>query len=190
MARSLAAIARRGPRAFYRGRIARLIDADMERTRQNPIAGDAAVLTAGDLAAYRAKWRRPLAGSFRGNGIVAMPPPTSAGVAVIEMLNLLEGVRPALRRAVVGRRPAPHRGIPEDRLGRPNEYLADPDFVRQPVDTLISKEYATRAARRAAWPRGPGPHRGRARRVGRAPRAQAPRPHLHARGRVWPAAAD
>jgi gamma-glutamyltranspeptidase/glutathione hydrolase len=144
MARSLAAIARRGPRAFYRGRIARLIDDEMDRTRQNPIPGDAAVLTADDLAAYRARWRRPLAGSFRRNGIVAMPPPTSGGVAVIEMLNLLEGFD--LRSAGQSSADALHLIAESQKIAWAdrNEYLADPDFVRQPVDTLTSKQYASR----------------------------------------------
>ena len=144
MARSLALIAKDGPRAFYRGRIARLIGEEMERTRQNPIAGDAAVMTTEDLASYGAKLRRPLGGTYRGNGIVAMPPPTSGGVALIEMLNILEGYD----LGALGQSTADslHLMAESQKIAWAdrNEYIADPDFVRQPVGTLTSKRYADR----------------------------------------------
>lgn len=68
LAATLREIAKGGVRAFYRGRTARLIAADMDRTRAEPIPGDAALLTRRDLASYEAKWRHPLTGSFRGRG--------------------------------------------------------------------------------------------------------------------------
>ena len=166
MARSLAAIAKRGPRAFYRGRIARLIVADMNRTRQNPAPGDAAVMTRKDLASYRAKWRRPLRGTYRGNGIVAMPPPTSGGVALIEILNLLEGFD--LRSQGQSSANALHLIAESQKIAWADrgEYIADPDFVRQPLRTLLSKEYANRRraeidmARAKAFTPGIGPFSG------------------------------
>jgi gamma-glutamyltranspeptidase/glutathione hydrolase len=142
LARSLTAIAKHGPKAFYRGSIARLIGAEMDRTRQNAIPGDGAVLTTQDLATYRAKPRRPLEGTYRGNHITAMPPPTSGGATLIEMLNLLEGYD----LKAMGQSSADSLQLIAEAQkiawADRGEYLADPDFVRQPIHTLLSKSYA------------------------------------------------
>jgi len=144
LAATLRSIARGGPSAFYRGRTARLIVSDMQRTRSRPMAGDAALLTKQDLARYRAKWRRPLRGTFRGQGIVAMPPPTSGGIAVIQMLNVLEGFN--LRRVGISSAASLHRIIEAQKLAFADrgEYVADPDFVKVPTARLISPQYAGR----------------------------------------------
>src|SRR5919106_376561 len=95
-----------------------------------------------DFALYRAKWRQPLHGSYRGDGIVAMPPPTSGGVALIEMLNILEGYD----LGGLGKSTADslHLMAEAQKIAWADrgEYLADPDFVPQPLDTLLSKDYA------------------------------------------------
>ena len=83
LAKTLRAIARHGPRAFYRGPLARKIAAAVQR------AGG--VMTIDDLKKYRAVERKPLVGTYRGYNIVSMPPPSSGGVELIEMLNILEG---------------------------------------------------------------------------------------------------
>jgi gamma-glutamyltranspeptidase / glutathione hydrolase len=142
MAESLSLIRENGPRAFYRGRIARLIAADMDRTRQNPIPGDAAVMRLSDLDGYLAKWREPLTGSFRASGIVAMPPPTSGGIAVLEMLNILEGFD--LKGMGQSSADALHVIAEAQKLAWQdrNTYVGDPDFVNVPTNTLISKGYA------------------------------------------------
>ena len=146
LADTLGTIRRRGPDAFYRGSIARKVDAEMDRTRAKPIAGDSALLTAGDIRRYRAKWRQPLVGSFRGRKLVSMPPPTSGGIAVLEMLNILE----QYDNRASGQSSADtlHRIIEAQKLAFAdrNEYVADPDFVRQPTGTLTSKQYAARRA--------------------------------------------
>ena len=144
LAATLRSIARGGARAFYRGRTARLIVADMKRTRRKPRAGDAALLTRQDLARYRAKWRRPLRGSFRGQDIVAMPPPTSGGIAVLQMLNVLEGYN--LRRLGLSSAASLHRIIEAQKLAFADrgEYVADPDFVKVPTARLISRGYSNR----------------------------------------------
>jgi len=168
LAATLRVIARGGPAAFYRGRIARLVVADMERTRRSPIEGDAALLALRDLARYRAKWRRPLRGSFRGQGILAMPPPTSGGIAVIQMLNVLEGYN--LRRLGLSSAASLHRIIEAQKLAFADrgEYVADPDFVRVPTARLISTRYAARRralidpARAGSYEPGLGPFRGAA----------------------------
>jgi gamma-glutamyltranspeptidase / glutathione hydrolase len=147
LARTLHLIRRDGARAFYAGPIARRIVADMRQAAAHPIPGDAAVMTRRDLAEYRAKWRRPLRGSFRGRGIVAMPPPTSGGIAVQEILNIVEGFD--LRAEGQSSADALHQIAEAQKLAWAdrNEYVGDPDFVRVPTRTLTSKGYA--AKRRA-----------------------------------------
>ena len=83
LANTLLAIAQNGPQAFYEGDIAQKIAAAVQA------AGG--VMTADDLKAYRAIERTPVRGTYRGYDIVSMPPPSSGGVVLIEMLNILEG---------------------------------------------------------------------------------------------------
>ena len=146
LADTLRTLRKEGPKAFYKGSIARKIDAEMDRTRAKPIPGDAALLTKGDLRRYQAKWREPLVGTFRGRKLVAMPPPTSGGIAVLEMLNMLE----LYDNKASGQSSADtlHRIIEAQKLAFADrgEYVADPDFVRQPTRTLTSKQYAVRRA--------------------------------------------
>ena len=132
LANVLQAIARRGPRAFYEGAIGKKIAAAVQQ------AGG--VMTASDLKHYRAVLRRPLKSRYRGYGIVTMPPPSSGGVELIEMLNILEGydlphddqtqelflMIEAMKRAYADRA----------------LFLGDPDKVKVPVARLTSKKYA------------------------------------------------
>ena len=133
LARTLRLIADSGPDVFYRGQIADLIVAEMQR--------GGGLMTKEDLARYQAKWRTPVQLSYRGYTIYSMPPPSSGGVTMGELLNILEGydslprfgtpayvhlVAEAMRRAFIDR----------------NRYLGDPDFVQMPLDRLLSKEYA------------------------------------------------
>jgi gamma-glutamyltranspeptidase/glutathione hydrolase len=140
--RSLRALRVRGPRSFYEGRIARRIVADMRRSGDYP--GDRGLLRARDLAAYDARWRAPLRGGYRGHEITAMPPPTSGGIAVIEMLNILEGFDIAR----LGHSSADHFHLMAEAQkiawADRNEYVADPDFVDVPTHRLTSTEYASR----------------------------------------------
>jgi gamma-glutamyltranspeptidase / glutathione hydrolase len=132
LARSLQAIARHGPRAFYRGPLARKIAASVRQ------AGG--VMTASDLKKYRAVERKPLKGTYRGYDIVSMPPPSSGGVELIEMLNILEGYdfpdddRAQMLFLMIE---AMKRAYADRAL-----FLGDPDKVRAPVARLISKKYA------------------------------------------------
>jgi gamma-glutamyltranspeptidase/glutathione hydrolase len=143
MARSLHAIAKHGTAAFYRGKIARQIARDMDNTRAGPQPGDSAAMVQSDLAGYRAKWRRPVKGRYRGRGLIAMPPPTSGGIAVVEMLNLLEGFN--LKAEGQSSADALHQIIESQKIAWAdrNEYVADPDFVNVPGG-LTSKDYANR----------------------------------------------
>jgi len=82
LGRTLRAIATDGPGVFYKGWIADRIAEDMK--------ANGGLITREDLAAYQARERRPVLGTYRGFDIVSMPPPSSGGVALIEMLNMLE----------------------------------------------------------------------------------------------------
>ena len=143
LARTLRAIANRGPDVFYRGSLAREIAAAAQSAPQQ-LAGDEGLITAADFDRYRARWRTPLEGTYRGRQVIAMPPPTSGGTAIIEMLNLLEGYD----LAAMGQSSADalHVLAEAQKLAWAdrNAYLADPDFLRVPVGTLTSKSYANR----------------------------------------------
>ena len=137
LAATLDVIARRGPRAFYQGPIADKIAAAVRS------AGGR--MTADDLKNYRPIERAPLRGNYRGHDIVAMPPSSSGGVLLIQMLNMLEG---DMLRA---NDPATlHLLIETMKLAYADraKFLGDPEFVTAPIAGLMSKRYA--AARRAS----------------------------------------
>jgi gamma-glutamyltranspeptidase / glutathione hydrolase len=140
LAESLAAIRDGGPKAFYRGAIAEAIVASMAAS--GSLAGDHGFLSLDDLKAYRPVWRSPLFGSYRGADIIAMPPPTSGGLATIEVLNLLEGYDVA--RWGRGSADYLHHLAEAQKLAWAdrNAFVADPDFVDVPTDMMTSKGYA------------------------------------------------
>jgi gamma-glutamyltranspeptidase/glutathione hydrolase len=134
LADTLSGIAKDGPRAFYEGATAERIAAAVQA------AGG--IMTAADLKNYRPIERAPVRGTYRGYDVVSMPPSSSGGVILIEMLNILEGY---------------------DRLGNDNTrrlhlmieamklayadralFLGDPAMVEAPLDRLLSKDYAAR----------------------------------------------
>jgi gamma-glutamyltranspeptidase/glutathione hydrolase len=132
LADSLEAIARAGPRAFYEGPIAEKIAA--------AVRAAGGIMTVEDLAQYRAIEREPVRGSYRGYDLVSMSPPSSGGVLLVEMLNILEGYKlgelaPDARLHVMVE--AMKRAY-ADRA----EFLGDPDAVEMPVGRLTSKAYA------------------------------------------------
>ena len=133
LARTLQLISDSGPDVFYRGQIADLIVAEMQR--------GSGLITKDDLRRYEAKWRTPVQLAYRGYTIFSMPPPSSGGVTMGEILNILEGydtipafgtpayvhlLTEAMRRGFIDR----------------NRWLGDPDFVDMPLDRLLSKSYA------------------------------------------------
>jgi len=143
LARTLEAIGREGASAFYRGPIAAKIVAAVEAA-----GGD---LTRRDLASYHVVERRPLRGRYRGYDIVSMPPPSSGGIAIIEILNILEGYK--LAGLGVDSAASIHLMAEAMKLAFADRarYLGDPDFVSIPVAGLISKAYAARL-RKQIWP--------------------------------------
>ena len=134
LAETLERIRDRGAAGFYQGKTAELLVAEMRR--------GGGLINLEDLRNYRAIERKPMRGTFRGYDIISMPPPSSGGVALVEMLNLLE-----------------HNGIDKTSFRSPQEvhlltevmrrayadrarHLADTDFVPVPVEKLTSKKYA------------------------------------------------
>jgi gamma-glutamyltranspeptidase/glutathione hydrolase len=131
---TLLRIERDGAQEFYTGTTARLIADDMKAHN--------GLITLDDLKNYRAKERKPVKGSYRGHEIISMPPPSSGGAIMLEILNILEGfdirsmghnsaakyhlVTESMRRAFADRA----------------EYMGDADFVDVPVERLIDKKYA------------------------------------------------
>ena len=134
LARTLQRIADQGPAGFYEGETAELLEKEMK--------ANGGLITRADLKAYQARKRDVVRGTYRGHEIIGMAPPSSGGIGVITMLNILEGydlkangygsarnlhlITESMRRAFADRA----------------QYIGDPDFVTNiPVDRLISKEY-------------------------------------------------
>lgn len=134
LAATLSRIERQGAREFYTGRTARMIADDMK--------AHGGLITLDDLKNYRPKERTPLRGSYRGYEIITMPPPSSGGVVMLNVLNILEGydigamqsnsaakyhvLAEAMRRAFADRA----------------EFMGDPDFAQVPLNRLVDKAYA------------------------------------------------
>jgi gamma-glutamyltranspeptidase/glutathione hydrolase len=135
LARTLQRIADHGPAGFYEGDTAALIEKEM--------LANGGLITRADLKGYRAKKRVPLRGTYRGYELISMPPISSGGVALVEMLNILEGYD--LRKTGFGSADSVHvmteamRRAYADRA----RYLGDPDFISDmPIGRLTSKDYA------------------------------------------------
>ena len=133
LADSLQAIATGGPRAFYEGPLAEKLVAAI---RQN-----GGIITAGDLKSYRAIERPPVRGTYRGYDIASMPPPSSGGTHLIQILNILEGF--PLRESGAGAAATLHLMIEAMKPAYADraEYLGDPAFVKVPAG-LTAKSYA------------------------------------------------
>jgi gamma-glutamyltranspeptidase / glutathione hydrolase len=134
LANSLDAIAHEGPRAFYFGPIADEIVAAARAAGSHMVRGD--------LEKYDAIVREPVRGTYRGYDILSMPPPSSGGVHLIEMLNILEGFPP---REFASPSPANlHLMIEAMKLAYADraEFMGDSDVVHVPIKRLTSKPYA------------------------------------------------
>ena len=134
LAATFARLQQRGANEFYEGQTARLIVDDMKRHN--------GLITMEDMHGYVAKEREPLRGNYRDHEIISMPPPSSGGAVLLEMLNILEGydfkkmdwassdryhlMTEAMRRAFADRA----------------EYMGDSDFVKVPIAGLVDKGYA------------------------------------------------
>lgn len=138
LADTLRAIAEDGPAAFYKGKVAELIVAEMKR--------GGGLIAKEDLASYRPVIRKPLKGTYRGVTLISTPPPSSGGVHLIQILNILEGFE--LKR--LGQNSAPTIHLLAEAMKRAfadrSRYLGDPDFFPVPAKGLTSKGYARKLA--------------------------------------------
>jgi gamma-glutamyltranspeptidase / glutathione hydrolase len=136
LARTLERIAK-NPDDFYHGAMARELAAAIHK--------GGGLITAEDLAAYEVKEREPIRGSYRGYDIISAPPPSSGGVALVEILNILE----AFDLAKFGNRSADAIHLEAEAFRRTfydrADFMGDPDFAKVPVAQLIDKKYS------AAW---------------------------------------
>lgn len=132
LAQTLERLARFGHDGFYNGDTAKML---LAATREG--GGN---WTARDLESYRVKEREPLRVDYRGYRIVTAPPPSSGGVAIAEILNILAG----FDLGKLDKAHATHLTIEAMRRAfrDHNEYLGDPDFVKMPLDMLLSRYYA------------------------------------------------
>jgi len=138
LADTLQAIADEGPDAFYKGSVADKIVAEMQR--------GGGLIDAESLADYQPKLRVPLRGSYRGYDIVTMPPTSSGGVHILQMLNILEHF--PVRDLGAGSADNVHLLAEVARLAYADrsKYLGDPDYFDVPADWLTSKDYAKELA--------------------------------------------
>jgi gamma-glutamyltranspeptidase/glutathione hydrolase len=134
LADTMEQLAEHGPEAFYTGEIADKLVAEMQR--------GGGLMTKADLAAYRANVREPIRGTYRGHEIYCPPPPSSGGVCLVQMLNMLE--RFELRTHERWSPQVAHWMLEAMRRSYRDRarHLGDPDFFEVPVARLIDKEYA------------------------------------------------
>lgn len=140
LAESLKQIAADGPKAFYEGTIATRIAEEMSK--------HGGLVTTDDLKAYKVVEREPVAGSYRGYTVKSMPPPSSGGTHIIQMLNVLE--RFPLKDMGSDSAQTIHVMAETMKLAYADrsEYLGDPDFTKVPVKGLTSRGYAEELARK------------------------------------------
>jgi gamma-glutamyltranspeptidase/glutathione hydrolase len=160
-ARTLELLGRKGADGFYRGPVAEEMVAAVRAAGGN--------WSATDLSAYQAKERVPLTIHYHGYRIITAPPPSSGGVAIAEMLNILRGFD-------LGKLDTAHRvHLIVEAMRRAfrdhNDYLGDPDFVSMPLDMLLSPFYADGLRQ--------GILRDKATPSSMLPRAEAPEPGMH-----------
>ncbi|MBS0592165.1 MAG: gamma-glutamyltransferase [Proteobacteria bacterium] len=136
LAATLQLISEKGEAGFYQGPVGAAIVASSK-------AGGG-IITQADLDQYKTRELKPVECDYRGYGIVSAPPPSSGGVVICEILNILEGY--PLKELGYHSAQAVHYQIEAMRhayVDR-NSYLGDPDFVKNPLDRLLSKDYATK----------------------------------------------
>ena len=134
LAKTLELISSKGRDGFYTGVTAELIVAEMKR--------GGGLITAADLADYKSVWRDPIKGMYRGYQIYSMAPPSSGGVLLVQMLNMLEPFD--IKASGYGSAATIHLMVEAERRAYADraEYLGDPDFYPVPIAKLTDKSYA------------------------------------------------
>ena len=134
LAETLKIISKKGVKGFYRGEVADKIVTDMENRE--------GLISLQDLKEYRPVWREPLKGNFKEYEIITMAPPSSGGIHIIQMLNILEN----FNLEELGHNSAAYASLLSEVMkfayADRSKYLADPDFFEVPTSKLISKQYA------------------------------------------------
>ena len=140
LGQTLKAVVSEGVDVFYQGWIAQAI---VDTVKE----GWEAFSRLDDFRSYKPVWREPLVGSYRKRTVITMPPPSSGGVALIQMLNVLEGHQSTK----LAHNSATYLHLVAESMKHAfadrAQYLGDPDFVKAPIPILVSKDYA-------AWIRG------------------------------------
>jgi len=134
LARTLSLIRDNGPNGFYRGEVAKKLVDDVQ--------ANGGIITLKDLAGYEAKIRKPVRGTYRGFEVIGMPPSSSGGTTVVQMLNILEGYDlGSMKRRDVA---TIHLLAETMRIGfyTRAKYLGDTDFVKVDLPRLTSKPFA------------------------------------------------
>ncbi|WP_131913525.1 gamma-glutamyltransferase [Celerinatantimonas diazotrophica] len=135
LAHTLEAIAKEGPKAFYQGKIPQAI--------ATASAQNGGIISAKDFANYQAKERQPIECQYRGYSFISAPPPSSGGVTMCEILNILSGYD--MQSMGYGSAKSVHYMVEAMRhayVDR-NTLLGDPDFVKMPIKKLLSAQYAS-----------------------------------------------
>lgn len=134
LAKSLEMIAENGPDEFYKGTIAEQIAQEMQK--------NGGLITKEDLAAYKAVERTPISGDYRGYQVYSMPPPSSGGIHIVQILNILENFD--MKKYGFGSADAMQIMAEAEKYAYADrsEYLGDPDFVKVPWHALTNKAYA------------------------------------------------
>ncbi|NJR15870.1 MAG: gamma-glutamyltransferase [Calothrix sp. CSU_2_0] len=124
----------RNPQSFYTGGIAKAISSDM--------AKNGGIITLQDLKTYKPIWRNPVCGNFRNNRVCSMPPPSSGGVHLLQILNIMSDTN--LQPLGWHNPDALHLLVEAMKIAYADraKFLGDPDFVKVPVERLISPAYA------------------------------------------------
>lgn len=134
LANTLSIIANKGVKGFYEGEIAKKIAQDMKNKN--------GLISSYDLKNYRPIWRKPIKGNFDKYEIITMGPPSSGGIHIIQMLNILE----KFNLKELGHNSASYGALLSEVMkyayADRSKYLADPDYFEVPVTQLISKRYA------------------------------------------------
>ncbi|EJC3636741.1 gamma-glutamyltransferase [Salmonella enterica] len=134
LAKSLEMIAENGPDAFYKGAIADQIAGEMQK--------NGGLMTKEDLASYKAVERTPISGDYREYQVFSMPPPSSGGIHIVQILNILENFD--MKKYGFGSADAMQIMAEAEKYAYADrsEYLGDPDFVKVPWQALTHKAYA------------------------------------------------
>ncbi len=134
LAKTLEKISKNGRNGFYKGDVAQKIVADMKRND--------GLITFNDLENYKSKWRKPLIRKYKNFEVITMPPPSSGGLHLIQMLNILENFDLKSMKHNSPSYVLLLNEVMKYAYADRSQYLGDPDYVDVPVNKLISKGYA------------------------------------------------